>query len=338
MYLTGFGIAVACCLLPVCGGASDCDSSAEVSRSLLQLQSTASNVSLKEEQHSATRQKQNASTKKKHNASVKRDLTAPRPHIVLFVVDDLGYNDVHAPPHHRANIEVKTPTFEKLAREGITLTNYYAYHVCGPSRASLLSGRLPGHGISGGANFEGANPSGYNTKLTYLPAKLKEAGYSTHAFGKWHLGAASRSYLPAARGFDTFFGFLGGAEDYFEHGIKVHGCSESEPFDITDLWYHNASQNPSSHGSPARGFGGVYGDSVYTQKAVEIIKSHALLARELPLFLYIGLQSIHGPSEAKDEYMNMYNPLPDDEHQARQTKKCSCVIYRFLTCYHHTGS
>ena len=111
-------------------------------------------------------------------------LVPPRPHMVFIVVDDMGYHNIRAPPLH-VNSEISSPTLTRMAKEGITLSNYYAYKYCGPSRASLLTGRYPGHGISEGM-FSSASPRAYNGNLTLLPAKLKAAGYRTHGMGKWY--------------------------------------------------------------------------------------------------------------------------------------------------------
>ena len=71
----------------------------------------------------------------------------PRPNIVLLVIDDMGWHNIHAPPLH-VNAEIISPALARFATEGLVLSQYYAYRYCGPSRASLLTGRLPGHGIA----------------------------------------------------------------------------------------------------------------------------------------------------------------------------------------------
>ena len=103
------------------------------------------------------------------------------------------------------NSEISTPTLHKLAKGGISLSNFMAYKYCGPSRASLLTGRLPGHGISE-QMWSSAEADGYNANLTMLPAKLKELGYATHAVGKWHCGYYDRKFLPTERGFQSYLG------------------------------------------------------------------------------------------------------------------------------------
>ena len=96
---------------------------------------------------------------------------------------DLGYHQLHAPPLH-VNAEIQSPTLAQFARDGVTLSSYYSYKYCGPSRASLLTGRLPGHGVSE-MMWSPAQPGGYNANLTMLPAKLRDVGYTTVGIGKW---------------------------------------------------------------------------------------------------------------------------------------------------------
>ena len=108
----------------------------------------------------------------------------PLPNIIVCVVDDLGWNglgfNTFADSHTRANnTEVLTPTINQLARTGVILDNFYAYKFCSPSRASLLTGRLPGHGIQL-KNLGMTSKTGCNVNLTMIPKKLKRAGYRTH--------------------------------------------------------------------------------------------------------------------------------------------------------------
>eukprot|EP01050_Picozoa_sp_SAG11_P016144 SAG11_NODE_2167_length_3725_cov_4.938224_2_plen_281_part_00 len=187
-----------------------------------------------------------------------------KPNIVFVVVDDMGYHNIRAPPLHR-NSEISSPMLQRFAAEGITLSSYYAYKYCGPSRASLLSGRFPGHGISEGM-FSSASPRAYNGNLTLLPAKLRTAGYRTHGLGKWHLGYFKRQFLPTSRGFLTWLGYLGGAEDHFTQATG-DSCAGSGHVVGTDLWadYGNASQP--AGGDNALGTNGTYSGYIYSRRA-----------------------------------------------------------------------
>ena len=122
-----------------------------------------------------------------------------KPHIIHVVADDLGYHDVgYRNPH------MLTPTLDSLRACGLTLENFYSFKACGPSRASILTGRYPFRmGIYSNEDINNGVP----TNFTFLPEILKAAGYATHAVGKWHLGYRSEELTPTRRGFDTFFGF-----------------------------------------------------------------------------------------------------------------------------------
>lgn len=138
----------------------------------------------------------------------------PPPSIVLIMTDDMGYGDIG--PYGVADI--RTPHLDRLAREGVRLTDAYANGAnCSPTRAALISGRYqqragfempldPAHDHARGLPVTG----------TSLPAVLKTQGYATGLIGKWHLGFQEK-FGPNAHGFDYFFGVLAGAVDFYSH-------------------------------------------------------------------------------------------------------------------------
>ena len=132
------------------------------------------------------------------------------PNILVIVVDDLGWAGVgfHAPV-------MPTPNLDRLAKEGTELGRFYAYPVCSPTRAALLTGQMPRRfGIVNPLNGQDRGvPAGEVT----LPSVLHDAGYTTALVGKWHLGTASS---PQKAGFDHFYGFLSASTDYFKHTAK----------------------------------------------------------------------------------------------------------------------
>ena len=134
----------------------------------------------------------------------------PAPNILVIVVDDLGWAGVgfHAPV-------MPTPNLDRLAKEGTELGRFYAYPVCSPTRAALLTGQMPRRfGIVNPLNGQDRGvPAGEVT----LPSVLHDAGYTTALVGKWHLGTASS---PQKAGFDHFYGFLSSGTDYFKHTAK----------------------------------------------------------------------------------------------------------------------
>ena len=200
-----------------------------------------------------------------------------KPHIIFVLVDDWGYADVGF-----RNPAVTSPNFDDLARTGLLLDRHYVYRYCSPSRASFLTGRWPHHAHQW--NIDPPNAAvGLNINMTALPAKLKQAGYSTHMVGKWHEGFFSKEYLPINRGFDTSSGFLAGSED---HMNEQKGCA-------VDFW-KNDGFDPRN---------GTYDAYIYRDDLTSIISKHD---PNTPFFLYLPLHNVHSPFEAPDEWLNIY--------------------------------
>jgi arylsulfatase A len=136
-----------------------------------------------------------------------------RPNVVLIITDDVGYGDFGA----YGATDIRTPNVDRLAHEGVKLTDFYAAPVCTPTRAMLMTGRyqqrvgleeaLP----SAGPRDRGLLPTGRS-----LAQLLKTNGYATGLVGKWHLGWKPE-FGPNEHGFDYFFGFKSGAIDFYTH-------------------------------------------------------------------------------------------------------------------------
>jgi arylsulfatase A-like enzyme len=132
------------------------------------------------------------------------------PHLLVALVDDLGYSNVGF--HNKRQ---RSPEIDRLAtQEGVILEAMYTFRYCSPTRSSLLSGRFPLHVNQGNPRCVGTL-GGIDLRMMLLPEKLKQAGYTTAMIGKGHLGARSVHNLPTNRGFDYHFGFLGGGEHHF---------------------------------------------------------------------------------------------------------------------------
>jgi arylsulfatase A-like enzyme len=128
-----------------------------------------------------------------------------RPNILLIYVDDLGYGDLGSFGHP----VIQTPNIDRLASEGVTLTNYYAPSaLCSPSRAGLLTGRIPYRTGIRSWIPEGTDIYLHDEEIT-LAEVLKSVGYATAIVGKWHLNSDLGSKdepQPTDQGFDYFYG------------------------------------------------------------------------------------------------------------------------------------
>jgi leishmanolysin-like peptidase len=217
------------------------------------------------------------------------------PNLVFILIDDLGWNDIGY--HDRA---VLTPTLDALAAGGVVLDRHYVYRYCSPTRASLLSGRLPHHAHQ--TNPGGESPFGTNENMTLLPARLRAAGYRTAMRGKWHLGFSRPDYLPGARGFEDAAGYLQGACDHFDEST---GCA-------VDSWRSSSDTGGGGGGpgGPDTRNGTGYDSFRHAADMVEIISRAAAdhpRHDPRPLFLYASLHVVHNPAEAPAAFVARYN-------------------------------
>lgn len=201
-----------------------------------------------------------------------------KPNIIYILADDLGWNSIG---NDDFDVAFATPVLSTLAKNGITLGNYYAQEVCTPSRASLLTGRYP---LSIGMQYfmvETALPWGMGLNETTMAEALSANGYRTHMFGKWHLGHFSPRYLPTARGFDTYTGILNGEAYYWSKRNPDH--PHFKDFMSADKDCYWAYDEDDIHD---------YSTYMYRDKAIQTIEEHDA---KNPLFLFLSFQAVHDP-------------------------------------------
>jgi len=207
-----------------------------------------------------------------------------RPNIVIILTDDQGNADAG---YQRSPATVNTPSIDKLAEAGIVFTNGYASgYVCAPTRAGLLTGRYQQR-----FGFYRAPDSRIGLPLSEITLAdvLKENGYVTGVFGKWHLGL-TEEYHPNNRGFDEFYGFLGhGAHDYFDLSIKENAS------DYHQAIYRNLEKINDT---------GYLTDNL-AREANFFIKNNA--NKEKPFFLYLPFNAVHTPMQAPEEDIKKFN-------------------------------
>ncbi len=244
--------------------------------------------------------------------------SAAPPNVLLIVSDDQGYNDLGI-----LGNGIITPALDRLAAEGTRLTNFYvAWPACTPSRAALLTGRYPqrngiydmirneapdyGHKYSTAeyaVTFE--RIGGMDLREIMIPRMLATADYKSAIFGKWDLGSLQR-FLPTARGFDRFYGFVNTGIDYYTH----------ERYGVASMY---RGLRPTDEDK------GTYCTYLFERESLDFLESHA---GENPFFLYVAFNAPHNSSalqpeirssvQAPEEFKQMY---PAVERELRDGEK-----------------
>ncbi|XP_069557951.1 arylsulfatase B [Brachyistius frenatus] len=217
-----------------------------------------------------------------------------RPHVVFILADDFGWFDVG---YHGS--EIRTPNLDRLSARGVRLENYYVQPLCTPSRNQLMTGRYQIHTGLQHQIIWPCQPSCVPLDEKLLPELMKDAGYASHMVGKWHLGMFRKDCLPTRRGFDSYFGYLTGGEDYFTH-VR---CSP-----ISALNLSRCALDLRDGEAVAVGYEGVYSTELLSERAVSIIEGHN---RDKPLFLYVALQAVHAPLQVPERYVAPYSFITD---------------------------
>ncbi|MCY2994669.1 MAG: sulfatase-like hydrolase/transferase [Planctomycetota bacterium] len=206
-------------------------------------------------------------------------LETTKPNILFIVGDDMGYADVGL---HGCQ-DIPTPNLDGLAAVGVRFTNgYVSGPYCSPTRAGLMTGRYQqrfGH------EFNPNGVHGLPLTETTIADRLRAVGYVTGLVGKWHLGAQPAMH-PQQRGFDEFFGFLGGAHSYFDTAGILRGIEQVQELDYTT--------------------------DAFGREAVAFIERH----KAQPWFLYLAFNAVHTPLHATDERLAKFPEIADKQRRA----------------------
>lgn len=220
-----------------------------------------------------------------------------RPNIVFILADDMGWNQ----PGFNGGKSDLTPNMNRLAQEGMRLSEFYTHSVCAPTRAAFLTGRYAFRTWSDWRSEDFGKPSylaklglelahndrgeptrrihALDTNERTVAEALKEAGYYTAILGKWHLGEWLPEHLPMGQGFDYQYGHYAWGIDYYNKTI-VHNAPAR--FAVYD-WHRN--QKPVNETG--------YATDLIANEAVKVINKQS--GNDSPFFLYVAFNAVHGP-------------------------------------------
>jgi len=211
------------------------------------------------------------------------------PNIVIVLIDDIGFGAIST-----FGGPISTPTFDRLANNGLRFNRFHTTALCSPTRASLLSGRNH-HNVNVGSVMEIATGFQGNQGIRpdnakYFAETLRQNGYSTAAFGKWHETATwevsvSGPYFrwPTNSGFDKFYGFLGGETNQWDPVI-FDGVTKVEKKDDED--YHFTTD--------------------MTDEAINWVKFQQAMTPDKPFMIYYATGAVHAPHHAPKEWIEKY--------------------------------
>ncbi len=203
------------------------------------------------------------------------------PNILFISADDLGYAELGV----QGCKDIPTPNIDSIAQNGIRFTNgYVSCPVCAPTRAGWITGKYQQR-FGFEFNPGGAPQEEFGLPLTELTIaeRLRKLGYATGCFGKWHLGFR-REFHPLNRGFDEFYGFLGGAHPYLPTADRkrmaiLRGYEPVDKFEFTTM--------------------------DFVREAISFIERH----RNRPFFVYLAFNAVHSPLQAPEEYIARFKRI-----------------------------
>ncbi|KAK8165409.1 putative arylsulfatase [Phyllosticta citrichinensis] len=258
-------------------------------------------------------------------------MAAKRPNFLVIIADDLGFSDTG--PYGG---EIPTPTLDRLAGEGVTMTGFHTASACSPTRAMLLSG-TDNHiaGLGQMAEFTKTRPEyhgrpgyeGYlNFRVAALPEILQDNGYHTILSGKWHLGL-KKELSPHARGFDKSFVYLAGAGNHYNNEPQLGDHPFQSPSVNGDgLWMHNDQFLDRKKDLPAD----FYSTATFCDRMTDFLQHRTQEEKEKPFFAYLGLTAPHWPLQAPRETIAKYHGKYDAGPEALRAARLAALKARGL--------
>jgi len=247
-----------------------------------------------------------------------------QPNIIVLFADDLGYGELGC----QGNPEIPTPHIDSIASNGVRFTDgYVAGPNCSPSRAGLLTGRIPtrfGYEFNPTGALNEQPGFGLPPQEVTIAETLQNAGYTTGLIGKWHQGGTA-DYHPFRHGFDEFFGFLHEGHYFVPppyKGVTTMLRRKSLPHGHTGRWVgkrgliytdHMRGPEPDYDADNPITRGGQpvveteYLTDALTRETVDFIERHD----DKPFFLYLAYNAVHSPLQGADAYMKKFAHIKD---------------------------
>lgn len=204
-----------------------------------------------------------------------------RPNVILIITDDQGYGDLG----FTGNDQIKTPVLDALAKRSVRFNNFYVSPVCAPTRASLMTGR---YSLRTGIRDTYNGGAIMATSEVTIAEMLKQAGYKTGIYGKWHLGDNYPS-RPKDQGFDESLIHLSGGMGQVGD-ITTYYKGNRSYFDPV-LWYNGDQKQYEG-----------YCSDIFADNAIDFIKSN----KDAPFFCYLSFNAPHTPLQVPDKYYQLY--------------------------------
>jgi arylsulfatase A-like enzyme len=221
------------------------------------------------------------------------------PNLLVIMCDDLGYSDVG----FNGGEEIPTPNIDTIASQGIVFTNGCAsYSVCVPSRAGFITGRYQERfGFGRNPQYRPDDPNmGLPADEQTIAEALRTVGYTSGIIGKWHLGANREAHHPLNRGFDEFFGHLGGGHHYFPDLLTIRDSyavqSEVDSYKTWIMRDHEPVDEVDAYLTDA-----------FSEEALRFLERH----QEDPFFLFLSYNAPHTPMQATEEDLASFAHIPD---------------------------
>ncbi len=247
-----------------------------------------------------------------------------QPNIIILFADDLGYGELSC----QGNPEIPTPHIDSIANNGVRFTDgYVAGPNCSPSRAGLLTGRIPtrfGYEFNPTGAINERPGIGLPTAEVTIAETLQNAGYTTGLIGKWHQGGTA-DFHPLRHGFDEFFGFMHEGHYFVPppyNGVTTMLRRKTLPAGFKGRWVGNKgliyadhmggnepdydANNPITRGGQPL-IETEYLTDAFTREAVDFIDRHD----DKPFFLYLAYNAVHSPLQGADAYMEKFSHIED---------------------------